>query len=308
MAGDGLLGNSMFFFLSGFGVALASRSRELGFFPWMLRRISRIYPAVVLSILILDLGIFKQWREIPFNQYPTIFIYPTIYGFVGQVMIVYMLLYWVLKPVSRWPLVVLLLTVSAYSTVLYVKLLIGWQGHPVRALGDPITAPMHWYYFTALGLLGGLYSPTTRRPRATAVRDVLCLAGLFSIYFALKFAMVHGHMQREFFVLFPLSAGICVATARVSAGDELQSLLRKFRPLNQLVTLLAGITLEMYIMQTWTTWRFGFQTLRFPLNIAVFWIATIVSALVLSKLTAWIMPWLSRGHRGLRDQGETRPT
>jgi peptidoglycan/LPS O-acetylase OafA/YrhL len=74
MAGDGLLGMLMFFFLSGFGISLASRSRVKGFFPWMGRRIMRIYPAVILSILIVQFGIYGQWRTMTLSAYPAVLI------------------------------------------------------------------------------------------------------------------------------------------------------------------------------------------------------------------------------------------
>jgi peptidoglycan/LPS O-acetylase OafA/YrhL len=58
LAADGLLGNTMFFFLSGFGVQsslLRSRQEFTGF---AIRRIVRLYPSVVLaSAIFLLLGL-----------------------------------------------------------------------------------------------------------------------------------------------------------------------------------------------------------------------------------------------------------
>src|SRR5215831_9694789 len=47
LAGDGLLGNSLFYVLSGFGLAASAATRGLpGFVPWYTKRLVRIYPSL----------------------------------------------------------------------------------------------------------------------------------------------------------------------------------------------------------------------------------------------------------------------
>lgn len=51
MATGGQLGNSLFFMLSGFGLVASYRKKGGVFWPWLQRRLSRIYPPVLLVTL-----------------------------------------------------------------------------------------------------------------------------------------------------------------------------------------------------------------------------------------------------------------
>src|SRR4051812_20962631 len=56
LAGDGLLGNSLFFLMAGYGLARSGAANRPVFSSWFLRRLIRLYPAmwlVIISALIL---------------------------------------------------------------------------------------------------------------------------------------------------------------------------------------------------------------------------------------------------------------
>src|SRR5262245_25129461 len=64
LAADGLIGNSLFFLLSGFGLALSPRTNKGPFLAWYRRRLGRIYPALwltVLTALLLFRGAGRDW-------------------------------------------------------------------------------------------------------------------------------------------------------------------------------------------------------------------------------------------------------
>ena len=56
LAADGLIGNSLFFMLSGLGIALSPRTGNSGFFEWYRRRLSRIYPGLWLTLCLSGLS------------------------------------------------------------------------------------------------------------------------------------------------------------------------------------------------------------------------------------------------------------
>lgn len=283
MAGDGLTGNALFFFLSGFGIALSGGPRRKGFGPWYVRRALRLYPAVVVAELVLDVGLFGDWREWSVRKVGSAFVYPTTYGYVGHIMVVYAGLYWLLRPASRVPLAAA--TAGCVATCIGLSAVVSWQMVPGRPLaeGNPSLAntSMHWFYFTALTLAGAWFGPATRRPRGMLGRDLGLLAGLFAVYVGLKFQMVSGHGPRAFLILFAMVAGLCPLAVRVSADDRVQRWVRAVRPAGWAVSLLAAGTLEMYVVQTWTHGRPALIGMRFPLNVAAFWAATFAGAAVL---------------------------
>ena len=287
MAGDGLAGNALFFFLSGYGVALAGRSRAQGFGRWYGRRAGRLYPAVIVAGLVVHFGLLRDWHGWSARDVWAAFAYPTDYGYVGHIMIAYAALFWLLRPASRWPLAVAAMACGCATVGFYVAFVARYMsaGEPLM-LGQTSKA-LHWFYFTGLVLAGALFGPSTRRPRGTPARDLGLLAGVFAAYVGLKYEMVSGHGARAFLLLHAMVAILCPLAVRVSADDRLQAWVRAVRPLRWAVSLVAAATLEMYIVQTWTHVWPRLIAVRFPWNLAEFWVATVAGAVVLR--------WVTRG-------------
>ena len=62
LAADGLLGNSLFFFMSGFGIQSSALSHAKSFKDYALRRILRLYPSVIICMVIFDLLINRNFH------------------------------------------------------------------------------------------------------------------------------------------------------------------------------------------------------------------------------------------------------
>ncbi len=293
MAGDGLVGNALFFFLSGFGVALSASARTGGFVRWLGRRAARLYPAVVTAGVVVQLGLLGDWRRFAPLDWATTFVYPTTYGYVGHVMIVYAGLYWLLRPRSRWPLAAVVVSSGLAAVGVYATVARDMPAGAPLALGQTPKA-LHWFYFTAVALGGALFAPAVARPRGTLARDAAALSVVFAVYVGLKFEMVQGRGARAFGVLHVLTAVVCVLAVRVSAADAVQGWLRRARPIGGCVSLLAGLTLEMYVVQTWTHGWPALVGLRYPLNLAAFWVVTVAGAVVLRAIAGTVVRTASR--------------
>ena len=95
MAADGLVGNVIFFVLAGYGVTLSQLNRPDPILPFYLRRIVRIYPSLVVAVLV-----SLPFHTVSFDvsqpiEWLKAMIWPTSYGFVSQIVISYPLV-WVL--------------------------------------------------------------------------------------------------------------------------------------------------------------------------------------------------------------------
>lgn len=87
LAVGGLLGDVLFFMISGYCLV---DSKSNNFFNWYIKRILRIYPAIILMILInLAIGYFSMSGKSVFS----VFVYPTPYVFVGAIMVLYVPFY-----------------------------------------------------------------------------------------------------------------------------------------------------------------------------------------------------------------------
>jgi peptidoglycan/LPS O-acetylase OafA/YrhL len=77
MAADGLIGNSLFFFLSGFGLMKSGQKSNRSFLNYYLRRIARIYPALWLVMFLFPLVMEGSWRDWGVADYLHRFVYLT---------------------------------------------------------------------------------------------------------------------------------------------------------------------------------------------------------------------------------------
>jgi hypothetical protein len=148
---------------------------------------------------------------------------------------------------------------------------------------------VHNFYFVAVALLGTTLAPNTSRPVKTIGRDVAAIIAVFLVYIAAKFEMDHGHGTRFFLLLHVLAVVLCLLALRVSAADELHALLGRIKPLAAAVALLAGLTLEIYVVQQNVFSRLELLSWPRPIGFLAFWVFTLSGAFVLQKLAAWVM-------------------
>ena len=96
MAMGGLLGNVIFFAVSGFCLC----NIRLPFHKWYLKRISRIYPTLwIVSVLGILVGYFKI-NDI--RGAMRLLFYPTYYHFIASIMFLYIFFYVILWIYKRW--------------------------------------------------------------------------------------------------------------------------------------------------------------------------------------------------------------
>ncbi len=287
LAGDGLIGNSLFFFLSGFGIALSGKSLRLGFFKWYLRRVNRIYPACTLCTIFFVFIFGGQWRYAHPLDYLSTFVWPTPYFYVTIIMIIYMPIYLV----GRIRSATLNLLVLGALLVGYVVATVNSAGQlaPRQPLVLGELGWVHIAYFSFVALLGTVLAPITGRPLNALPRDIAAFFAIFVVYFAVKFEMDHGHGARYFFLLHVFAVILSLFILRISASDELHALFSRLKYVGAAVAVLAGLTLEIYVVQGFIWPRLGTVTWPWPVRLLAFWTITLTGAVVLQKLTALVM-------------------
>jgi peptidoglycan/LPS O-acetylase OafA/YrhL len=282
LAGDGLLGNSLFYVMSGFGLAASAEARGLqGFAPWYGRRLLRIYPPLwIFLIATLPWTHPALLREAFTRQ---AFIWPTPFGFIALIVPLYALIYVVLRIGRGGALAATMaLAVVAYAGV-YVWQRGAWEGMPRLLLGNlpgSLYAALDVFLVTFGAWLGRrLPGAGPGRPRQLAAA-----AALFVAYVALKLAMVRGHGVAAFPLLHWCMPPLVYLLVRGLSAPGLIAPLRARPRLWWALAAIADITLEIYIVhqrvaeQPWMTAR-----LRFPVNLAVFWVLVLPLAWVLAR-------------------------
>lgn len=91
LATGGLIGNSLFFIVSGFCLTQIT----LPFFTWYRKRLIRVYPPVLIMALV---GIcIGDYSISNWSSFIEAFIWPTYFGFVGYIVLLYIPYYFVIK-------------------------------------------------------------------------------------------------------------------------------------------------------------------------------------------------------------------
>ncbi len=285
MAADGFIGNSIFFMLSGYGLTLSLLGREQSFGRYYLRRILRIYPALWLVEIVFHFLLQGAWKSAGWRQYGELLVYPTAYGYVRQIMVFYVLLYF-LRPVLRGG---MLLNLFGF---LWLPLLglyaYDLRHNPMDRLQLGATNGMLWWvFFFQIMLLGSYLALRDRKPsRLSAKARLLLLSMCLAAYVGLKFMMVLGTrvpgtgftFARLYIVLFVLIPPMLYLAFTLGTSAGLLEWLRAWRPASWLVALIGGLTLEIYLVHFFV-FEYGWvRGLVFPMNIAVFFVVTIMLA------------------------------
>jgi peptidoglycan/LPS O-acetylase OafA/YrhL len=125
IATGGALGNSIFFFLSAFGVYLSFQSQRSNFSDWYAARIRRIYPSIWVVICLLKLPLMVTHGQIslgssdpPFETIVGYFFNPPFW-FLQMLLVYYLLTFPLLKKASNR----IFLLIIAFSVAVYVALL-----------------------------------------------------------------------------------------------------------------------------------------------------------------------------------------
>lgn len=276
-AGDGHLGNAIFFFVAGLGVTLSATGRRRTFVDYYSRRIRRIYPTVFLVATVFLLVLGSGWKTWALHDYLWNYLWPTQWAFIAQVMLLYVLIFPVVRLQSpRLFLYAALLLVLpfAYCWIKYVA------ATPRLALG---TLPESiWYIFWfQMMLLGGWFA-SRRQPAAGPSRMAALLPGcaaLVAPYISCKFLFVTGQVTRGWFTLFILVPLIVLMLASIAQEQRVGIFLERNAWIRGPADWLGNHTLEIYTIQPFLVDKSALSRgVQFPLNIVAFWILLLLLA------------------------------
>jgi hypothetical protein len=205
LAGDGLLGNSMFLFLTAWGVARSWQREPRPFGAFMTRRLLRIYPMALLSTIIIHWALVKGWQTWPLERYRYLFLYPTPFTFIKLIVPMYGLQYVALRwlRLSLWPWLIVGLG------IVYLGFWVNqWNTFPLSGMSlGLVRGEFHFLYYGAVMALGGwwAYRPDSA-PSAQAKIPVIALGiGMTTLYLVAKILLVRWDAGRA----FPLLHGLC---------------------------------------------------------------------------------------------------
>ena len=275
----GAIGNSLFFFLSGYGLAMSlnatgPHASEPSLLDYLRKRLLRLYPAVLIVAFVMlvagRIGITS------ISDFVAVFLWPTPFWFISAVVVFYIPVFFLarLKPagIAMGMAILVVPYIFFYSQLDLSKFVVEGRDY------------FKWINYFGITLLGCLVARLKLTPRFSVftVAGLLVSLLLFLVSKLTVFKYDVGYMQFLFHVwMYPI---IFFSFHVFSSETVLQRI--RGTPVFPAIALLAGLTLEIYLTQTaWIRWL---ETQDFDLHYAVVLAIALVPLVFFSLLTRWL--------------------
>ncbi len=277
----GAIGNALFFMLSGYGLFISEKNQIKPFLPWYKRRIIRIYPSLILATILLTIIPLKVWNKWVFIDYIKMLIWPTSYWFISALVLFYMIFFFILKMKNyKYFLTGIFILVIPYLFFYITK--VDLSKYSIEGPGY-----FKWIFYLQTMFCGGYMAGRGKFTQTNFIRDGFALIFLIGLYYGILISMSRFGGWQFQAVTQSLMFPILFLFLKVSQSDEINSLMTK-KYISSFIYLVAGLTLEIYLLQYFVYSRHIIQSMIFPLNIIVFWIVVIVLSFFLNRASRLI--------------------
>jgi peptidoglycan/LPS O-acetylase OafA/YrhL len=280
LAGDGLFGYGLFFFIAGIGLGLSAKKEQRPFRDYYWRRFARVYPTYWLFRLLFAVFDNDFAKMTPAKAFIT-FIFPTETTFIGALMVDYAILYFVLRP--RDPELIKKTMYAFLLPVLGLWLYKLPEMHKLQAMSlNWLFSGFMQFEMMLLGAYMGATVGPTRKYRFGW--DSVAVMFFFAVYVVMRLGLQRSSVPASFYpLLFALLTLIFYFLFHIATSYELDAILKRVPRLAQLMTIIGVVTLELYFVhERFKTVTF-LQEIVFPLNIVVFWAICLPIAVVVEK-------------------------
>jgi hypothetical protein len=292
MAADGMLGNALFYFISGFGIQSSLSGRAQGFGEFAARRLVRIYVPLLIVGLIFWVTLDRNTKADFFQAFAT-YVYPTNYTYIKVILPCYAGLWLLSRLSTRWWYasigVALILMVGVY---LAETPSLSSSGR--LSLGS--LPELLWdSYFWILVVSGAAVARWQVQPAFTRGRVMLMLV-LLGAYFGAKFVLVAEGWGVAFFpVLFVLVFAMCALGLTTFGTPSLVKHVMGIPWLGQFLGLSAALTLEIYLVHEPLAHVAAISGITYPLNLLALLALTLPVAIAVGVTSGYIQRRIEAG-------------
>lgn len=284
LATGGMIGNSIFFMLSSLGLYLSWQTKQQkDFGAWYGGRISRIYPAVWATILLVLIPRDMYLGTLSTDHFLAEagkFFYPP-YWFLQALLIYYLVIYFLLKSFSQKRLLCAAVPFIVFYAVYYTLFLdltkFSIESHFFRII----------FYF--LVFLWGLYLGTVKdKISFSGWRDLIGLATCVGIIYAHKLLMARGMLPQIQFVQHIAVFPLLYYALKAAKSDFITKTVMNSPFWGKPINFISLITLELFIVGNSIDGVMAQAITGFPLNAISFVTATFILATVVYYLAPHI--------------------
>ena len=264
MAVGGLLGDALYFAISGFCLADIENS-----FPrWYLKRILRIYPILwIVNTIGICIGYFKISS---IKKFVELYIYPSYFHFISSIMVLYIIYYFLVKYVlEKIDFKVVMGCLTGIYITIYLFLFDKSYYHI-----DVVEDEMVRFFFLAAMLLGVYFRKYSINEKKGFLQYIQVL-GLFLLYLISKVAFSKINVISIFQILNVVVLYILLrAIFKAAKGNE-DVIMNMGKHFKSLINFIGAMTLEIYLTQYIIYYICG-DGMSFPMNFIVITVGIII--------------------------------
>ena len=277
LATGGLLGNVIFFAVSGFCLC---RIKD-GFVKWYGKRFLRIYPVMALFTLLTV--VIGKYSITNLNGFIELFLFPTNYIFIVWILLLYVPFYVVSYADEKHDGVIKWTLTATVSLWLIVYMIFVDKSHYHI---DDVNSPFILFLYFASMLIGALFNKNRKKFTQLKIKNFIFVLTSLVMYFGAK--IIFSRYSRVSF-LQPINQ-IAIIAALISIfafAIGLEKILCKLNgKVIYVMKFIASITLQIYIVQFLVIE--SFKSLVFPLNLVVVTALIVISASILYYIEHYV--------------------
>lgn len=274
LANGGLLGNVIFFAVSGYCLALIKNDYSInGFINWYRKRLWRIYlPMDICTCVYMIIGYYKMSEIYNFVYW---FVFPTQYAFIKAIMILYIPFFLFLnnkKTQKHLNVIMIMILVVAFLS--YVLVYDRSYYHI-----DNVREPYILLLYSECMLLGAWFRLNNNKYlNKYNRRDLFLAAVYFALYFASKLVFSKGSntIISHFQIINQIVIYVLLYYLFRTFMGLNSKLERMSKEIKKMISVIADMTLELYVVQLPIISAIRKTSIKFPLN----WV--IVTVLIIS--------------------------
>lgn len=263
-----LVGNSLFFFASGYALYFSRRDHAA---QWYTRRLLRLYLPLWIFLLI---SIFISPAVITARD----FIFPTFW-FVQAILVFYVLFYPILRysanRLREWIIGVMLLFGAVYLLQDKSLFIVEDVHNPYRII---------WFYYFAV-MLFGAYRARKPAPERPWIKNLIFLLLAIGVYYGCKGAVKCGYLPMLLQFILPLTT-FFIADSGFGLSLSIARRIREQSLFGRIVKQISSVTYEIYIIQFLIIYYCA--KLDFPAGLLAAMAIIPLSGLAIGKTAKWL--------------------
>jgi peptidoglycan/LPS O-acetylase OafA/YrhL len=277
----GAIGNSLFFFLSGFGLFLSQQEYNKNFKEWYTHRIERIYPSLWIVLILLYMPVMIIEGKLSPSTIMTFlgyFFYPP-YFFIQYILIYYLLGFPLLKK-SRETYIFITSFVLILIYIFWYLTVVDLSKFSVEDCPNDLI-----HYFVIF--LFGIFTASRKKDiiYSNGLKNYFFLFFFLAFFYIHKFFMLKGLFLEYQFMQQAIIYPIVYNLLKISRSPLVVTKLMGLPFFSKIVEFLADNSLEIYLVHLTIRSSILIIGLPFPSNILIFLVITFLLVVLINKIS-----------------------